>query len=91
MIAGKLVEGYQQAKKAVENDQTRFKEKPPEGSKHCLVCHKIGHLARDCSNRTYKKSVRSTEGYHSTSTRDEFSNQAVLRCFTRSNIKAMSQ
>ena len=80
VIAGKLAEDYQQARKTAEDDQTRSKEKPSKGGKRCLVCHKTGHLARDCSNRTYKKNVRSTEGYHNITTRDEFS--AVLRCFT---------
>ena len=72
VIAGKLAEDYQQARKTAEDDQTRSKEKPSEGGKRCLVCNKTGHLARDCPNRIYKKNVKSMEGYHNTSTRDEF-------------------
>ena len=83
MIAGKLAEDYQQARKTAEDDQGRSKEKPPERDKRCLVCHKIGHLARECPNKVYKPNIRSsnsTDGYHNT-TREE-SRQTLLRCFT---------
>ena len=48
MIAGKLAEDYQQARKTAEDDQNRSKDKLSEGDKHCLVCHKVRHLAREC-------------------------------------------
>ena len=81
MIAGKLTEDYQQAIKQQRMIKPDLK-KTSKGGKRCLVCHKIGHLARDCPNITYKKNVRSTEGYHNTSSRDEFSEKNVLRYFT---------
>ena len=37
VIAGRLVKDCQQAKKTVEEDPIRIKEKCPEGGKHCLV------------------------------------------------------
>ena len=83
MIPGKLAEDYQQARKTAEDDQGRSKEKPPERGKRCLVCHKIGHLARECPNKVHKLNIRSsnsTDGYHNT-TREE-SRQALLMCFT---------
>ena len=83
MIAGKLAEDYQQARKTAEDDQGRSKEKPPERGKRCLVYRKIGHLARECPNKVHKLNIRSsnsTDGYHNT-TREE-SRQALLRCFT---------
>ena len=83
MIAGKLAEDYQQARKTAKDDQGRSKEKPPERGKRCLVCRKIGHLARECPNKVHKLNIRSsnsTDGYHNT-TREE-SRQALLRCFT---------
>ena len=54
MIAGKLAEDHQQARKTAENDQGRSKDKPPEGGKRCLVCHKVGHQARECPNKVHK-------------------------------------
>ena len=62
VIAGKLAEDYQQARKTVEDDQTRSKERPSKGGKCCLVCHKTGHLARDCPNRPYKKECKEYGG-----------------------------
>ena len=80
MIAGKLAENYQQARKTADDDQVRSKEKPPEGGRRCLVCRKTGHLARECPNKNPKQSVRSnsTEGPHHSTNREE-SRQAMLR------------
>ena len=60
MIAGKLAEDYQQARKTAEDDQGRSKGEPPEGGKHCLVCCKIGYLARECPNKVHKLSIKSS-------------------------------
>ena len=95
MIARKLAEDYQQARKTTDDDQVRPKEKPPDGGKRCLVCRKTGKLARECPNKALKQSVRSsnTEGPHSSTSREE-TRQATLRCYTcdgkRSHIKAVS-
>ena len=82
MIAGKLAEDYQQARKT-DDDQVRSKEKPPDGGKRCLVCRKTGHLARECPNKALKQSARSSniEGPHSSTNREE-TRQATLRCYT---------
>ena len=48
MIAGKLSEDYQQARKTAEDDHVRLKEKLPEEGRHCLMCCKTEHLAREC-------------------------------------------
>ena len=82
MIAGKLAEDYQQARKTAEDDQVRSKEKPPEGGRHCLVCRKTGHLARECPNKTHKLRSGSTDRQLNSANREESSRQAVLRCYT---------
>ena len=46
-----IAEDYQQARKTTDDDQVRPKEKPPDGGKRSLVCHKTGHLARECPNK----------------------------------------
>ena len=83
MIAGKLAEDYQQARKTADDDQVRSKEKPTEGGRCCLVCRNTGHLARECPNKTPKPSVRSssTEGPNNSTNREE-SRQAMLRCYS---------
>ena len=84
-IAGKLAEDYHQARKTADDDQVRSKEKPPEGGRRCLVCHKTGHLARECAKKNPKQSVRSSsmEGPHNSTNREESRHcQAVLRCYT---------
>ena len=85
MIAVKLVEDYQQARKTAEDDdQFRSKEKPPEGGRYCLVCSKTGHLVRECPNKTHKLNMRSgsTDGQFNSTNREELSRQAVLGCYT---------
>ena len=84
MIAGTLAEDYQQARKTTEDDQFRSKEKPPKGGRHCLVCCKTGHLARECLNKTRKLNMRSgsTDGQFNSTNREESSGQAVLKCYT---------
>ena len=59
MIAAKLAEDYQQARNTAEDNQGRSKDKPPEEGKCCLVCHKVGHLARECPNKVHKLNIRS--------------------------------
>ena len=83
MIAGKLAEDYQRARKTTEDDQGRSKDKPPEGGKHWLVYCKVGHLARECPNKVHKPNLRSgnsTDGHHNP-TKEE-SRQALLRYLT---------
>ena len=83
MIAGKLAEDYQQARKTVEDGQGRSKDIPPEVGKRCLVCRKVGHLARECPNKIHKPNLRSgnsTDGRHNPTM--EESRQTLLRCFT---------
>ena len=82
MIAGKLAEDYQQARKTAEDDQVGSKEKPPEGGRRCLVCRKTGHLARECPNKTHKLRSGSTDRQLNSTNREESSRQAVLRCYT---------
>ena len=83
MIAGKLAEDYQRARKTTEDDQGRSKDKPPEGGKHCLVYCKVGQMARECPNKVHKPNLRSgnsTDGHHNP-TKEE-SRQALLRYLT---------
>ena len=78
VIAERLAEDYQQARKTAEEDPIRIKEKYPEG----LICRGIGHIAKDCPNKSYRTNVRTPEGNISTRPRDNSSKQAVLRCYT---------
>ena len=91
VIAGRLPEDYQQARKTAEEDPIRIKEKYPEGGKRCLICRRIGHIAKDCPNKSYRINMRTPEGNistgprdnsFSTGPRDNSSKQAVLRCYT---------
>ena len=84
MVAGKLAKDYQRIRKTEGDDQFRSKEKPPEGNRCCLVCHKTGHLARKCPNKTHKLNMRrgSIDGQFNSMNMEESSRQAVLRCYT---------
>ena len=64
-------------------EDDKSKEKPPEGGKHCLVCHKTGYLVRECPNKTHKLNMRSgsTDGLLNSADREELSIQAILRCY----------
>ena len=68
VIVGRLAEDYQQARKTAEEDPIRIKEKYPEGGKRCLICHRIGHIAKDCPNKSYRTNMRTPEGNISTGT-----------------------
>ena len=91
VIAERLAEDYQQARKTAEEDPIRIKEKYAEGGKRCLICRRIGHIAKDCPNKSYRTNMRTPEGNistgprdnsFSTGPRDNSSKQAVLRCYT---------
>ena len=46
------------------------------------MCHKTGHLARECPNKTHKLRSDSTDRQLNSANREESSRQAVLRCYT---------